>query len=313
MSESKPLIGRICFKCKTWKPKKEMTPNLTLEGGMGSYCLNCDRDRSLAKYAARKALGLCRQCEKPISKGITCPECKARRNAATKIRESALLAVEKCVYCKSPVEEAGSICVTCKDKRSKSAAQRYADRVSRGVCVQCQLPIAEGSVYCAEHQGKHNAHNRRLMKRLKENGQCMFCGESRGEEGSDCLCYPCLVNNNMRDGIAKAIASSGGSKAGIAWLSTVDSSFSEYMTHFSKWRGIQGILPSEKVAIHHINPRVESAWEVIGDAEWKKLWSPSNLLPLKKDHHVKIHRGESADIHPKVISYIIKMRERADA
>lgn len=121
-----------------------------------------DRERSHKFYYDRKAKGLCTQCGKPVTDGMTtCKECRLKKSE----RRS-------------------------KDDKTREYRRNYtAKKKAEGLCIYCGTRKArEGKVACEECGKKQAEKAKETRKRLHEMGLCE-CGEKLiGQEKTCPVC-----------------------------------------------------------------------------------------------------------------------------
>lgn len=209
----------------------------------------------------------------------------------------------------------------CKDREcqeanleaSREASRNYAARwrakaKAEGTCGEpgCREPAAwEGAFYCEEHLERYNGYNRERYQRRTATGRCYTCGEPAWNGGT--RCWPCAQLKRMSAAVWEILSSRGFTKGGASWVETVDYTKAELLAHLKRWLEVQGIN-GEATEIHHIWQVAwfRERWQEPGDRAWRKLWALENLIPVTKEDHQAIHRGDLDAVHPAVRSTILE-------
>jgi hypothetical protein len=166
-----------------------------------------ERTRCRENARARRAAGICSNCDQPALPGKTrCQEHKEKASDSYRKRYNAKKAAGLCTLCKGkprPVVAGKSSCRACLDAAAAHTAARreinkdylqakrklyYDERKKARICVQCtEKPAFEGLVHCEECASDRNdtervlAANRRKAVLEHYGLECLCCGEDTYE------------------------------------------------------------------------------------------------------------------------------------
>lgn len=162
-----------------------------------------NRSGESARRAQRaKELGICRECSRATTLGITCQECRDKINAARQIdqgyrdrknaarRASRVQRASKslCV-CGAPPVADRKLCGQCAAKKAEERRERYKKKLGTGVCL-CGRVIAGKQATCQECRSKATAIRMRTYAERKVAGLCTDCGADTVDRKFRCAsCY----------------------------------------------------------------------------------------------------------------------------
>lgn len=271
--------GKTCTKCGEWKSRKEMPERWVTIDKMGPWCKKCTSEQSRSRREIKKSKGICISCgTREIMPGKSvCQIC----SDGGKLRKNVARSKGICVKC-----------LTRKASPGRVSCQRCLDKDKR-------RPLRDSTLTKEE--------TRKRTKIRKLEGKCTRCGKEIDKGQNIIHCESCSTIMKMRCGIIKCLLSNSQSKNGESWTSFVDFTLRSFLSHINYWKSVQGLKDSP-VEIHHIRYVSEIKWKVPMDKNWKILWGKSNLIPLTRKDHDRVHAGDYSSLHPEVKSYIERKR-----
>ena len=256
-------------------------------------------------YQERKAKGLCTRCGEPAKNDlIYCQKCNQdniKRNAK---RRSKLKKDNLCVACGEPAKNDLIYCQTCHQNNLKRNIERTVKLKKNCLCINCEKPTIEDKVHCLKCSQANNQRMNKMRTERKFKDLCRRCGLPTN--GRRVYCDKCSVYDTLSSQLRHSLSHNDQSKNGRSWTTLVNFTEEELHKHINKWKEVQGI--KKRFDLHHIVYQSEIDWKEVGDNAWNKLWSLSNLMPLRKKDHQAVHSGDLSGIHPEVIKHINKIR-----
>ena len=257
------------------------------------------------RYQERKAKGLCTRCNKPAAKGrVLCLKCSQANNQRMSKRRVKLKNYNCCMQCNEPAIKNQNYCQKCLQDHRERNAKRRTKLKKNNLCIACSKPAVKGKVYCLKCNQAHNESLAELMAERKSKGLCQRCGLPT--HGKRIRCDKCYIHHRLSEQLRSSLSHNDHSKNGRSWTTLVNFTEEELHKHINKWKEVQGI--KKRFDLHHIVYQSEIDWKEVGDNAWNKLWSLSNLMPLRKKDHQAVHSGDLSGIHPEVIKHINKIR-----